>query len=231
MIQTINDTEIGIFYQDGSGNFNFDTRQYLYRSAGNTAPTGGFKFVDDATSGASNYDAGTLQVTRDDADVWMTVIVTPQNGLPQTYQNVAGTDSYGFSTLTKSTTDVSVEDALQEANYLGGIYQSPLPRVGMVQLRSETNNGGNLPTMLSSELQKRVTFHRQGPGAVALSTDMVIEQVNHNFTADPGSWHTDYVLDPYSIRFSTQASPWYFTIFDNSTYGVLNSSGNFGYLL
>ena len=161
----------------------------------------------------------------------MTVIVTPQNGLPQTYQNVAGTDSYGFSTLTKSTTDVSVEDALQEANYLGGIYQSPLPRVGMVQLRSETNNGGNLPTMLSSELQKRVTFHRQGPGAVALSTDMVIEQVNHNFTADPGSWHTDYVLDPYSIRFSTQASPWYFTIFDNSTYGVLNSSGNFGYLL
>ena len=231
VIQTINDTEVGIFYQDGSGNFHFDTRQHLYTSTGNAAPTGGFKFVDDATSGASNYDAGTLQVTRDDADVWMTVIVTPQNGLPQTYQNDAGTASYGFSTLTKSTTDVSVEDALQEANYLGGIYQSPLPRVGMVQLRSETNNGGNLPTMLSSELQKRVTFNRQGPGAVALSTDMVIEQVNHNFTADPGSWHTDYVLDPYSIRFSTQASPWYFTIFDDTTYGVLNSSGNFGYLL
>ena len=231
VIQTINDTEIGIFYQDGSGNFNFDTRQYLYRGAGNTAPTGGFKFVDDSTSGASNYDAGTLQITRDDADVWTTVIVTPQNGTPQTYENVAGEDSYGYSTLTKSTTDVSVQDALQEANYLGGIYQSPLPRVGMVELRSETNNGGNLATMLSSDLQKRVTFHRQGPGAVAFATDMVIEQINHSFTADPGSWHTDYVLDPYSIRFSTQASPLYFTIFDDATYGVRNSSGDFGLLL
>ena len=231
VIQTINDTEIGIFYQDGSGNFNFDTRQYVYRHAGNTAPTGGFKFVDDSTSGASNYDAGTLQIMRDDADVWTTVIVTPQNGTPQTYENVAGEDSYGYSTLTKSTTDVSVQDALQEANYLGGIYQSPLPRVGMVELRSETNNGGNLATMLSSDLQKRVTFHRQGPGAVAFATDMVIEQINHSFTADPGSWHTDYVLDPYSIRFSTQASPLYFTIFDDATYGVRNSSGNFGLLL
>ena len=231
VIQTINDTEIGIFYQDGSGNFNFDTRQYLYRHAGNAAPTGGFKFVDDSTSGASNYDAGTLQIVRDDADVWTTVIVTPQNGTPQTYENVAGEDSYGYSTLTKSTTDVSVQDALQEANYLGGIYQSPLPRVGMVELRSETNNGGNLATMLSSDLQKRVTFHRQGPGAVAFATDMVIEQINHSFTADPGSWHTDYVLDPYSIRFSTQASPLYFTIFDDATYGVRNSSGDFGLLL
>ena len=231
VIQTINDTEIGIFYQDGSGNFKFDTRQYVYRNAGNTAPTGGFKFVDDSTSGASNYDAGTLQITRDDADVWTTVIVTPQNGIPQTYENVAGEDSYGYSTLTKSTTDVSVQDALQEANYLGGIYQSPLPRVGMVELRSETNNGGNLATMLSSDLQQRVTFHRQGPGAVAFATDMVIEQINHSFTADPGSWHTDYVLDPYSIRFSTQASPLYFTIFDDATYGVRNSSGNFGLLL
>ena len=231
VIQTINDTEVGIFYQDGSGNFNFDTRQYLYRNAGNTAPTGGFKFVDDSTSGASNYDAGTLQITRDDADVWTTVIVTPQNGTPQTFENVAGEDSYGYSTLTKSTTDVSVQDALQEANYLGGIYQSPLPRVGMVELRSETNNGGNLATMLSSDLQKRVTFHRQGPGAVAFATDMVIEQINHSFTADPGSWHTDYVLDPYSIRFSTQASPLYFTIFDDATYGVRNSSGDFGLLL
>jgi hypothetical protein len=231
VIQTINDTEIGIFYQDGSGNFNFDTRQYLYRNAGNTAPTGGFKFVDDSTSGASNYDAGTLQIMRDDADVWTTVIVTPQNGTPQTYENVAGEDSYGYSTLTKSTTDVSVQDALQEANYLGGIYQSPLPRVGMVELRSETNNGGNLATMLSSDLQKRVTFHRQGPGAVAFATDMVIEQINHSFTADPGSWHTDYVLDPYAIRFSTQASPLYFTIFDDATYGVRNSSGDFGLLL
>jgi len=231
VIQTINDTEIGIFYQDGSGNFNFNTRQYLYRQTGNAAPTGGFKFVDDATSGASNYDAGTLQLVRDDADVWTTVIVTPQNGTPQTYENVTGEDSYGYSTLTKSTTDVSVQDALQEANYLGGIYQSPLARVGMVSLLSETNNGGNLATMLSSDLQKRVTFHRQGPNAVALATDMVIEQVNHNFTADPGSWHTDYVLDPYSIRFSTQASPLYFTIFDDATYGVRNSSGDFGLLL
>ena len=231
VIQTINDTEIGIFYQDGSGNFNFDTRQYLYRQTGNAAPTGGFQFVDDATSGASNYDAGTLQLVRDDADVWTTVIVTPQNGTPQTYENVTGENSYGYSTLTKSTTDVSVQDALQEANYLGGIYQSPLPRVGMVELRSETNNGGNLATMLSSDLQKRVTFHRQGPNAVALAMDMVIEQVNHNFTAEPGSWHTDYVLDPYSIRFSTQASPLYFTIFDDATYGVRNSSGDFGLLL
>ena len=231
VIQTISDTEVGIFYQDNSGAFHFSTRQLPYTAAGNAAPSGGYVFTDDATSGSSNYDAGSLNLTRDDADVWTTVVITPQTGMDQIYENTAGENIYGYSTLTKSTTATEVDDALQEANYLGAVYQSPLPRVPNMQLRGETNAGSNLPVMLASDIQKRITFHRKGPGATQLVSDMLIESVNHTFTAEPGSWHTDYALDPYPIRFSAAGAAKYYTIFDDATYGVLSSSLNFGMLI
>jgi hypothetical protein len=224
VIQTASDTDQGSFFQADDGTFQYETRAYIYRAAANAAPTGGYVWTDDdAYAGAAHYDAGSFQITRDDADVWTSVIVSPQNGTPQTYETTANISRWGQSTLTVSTAVTSLEQAYQQAVYLANTFATPLARVGSVMLLSETNGGADLTTMLSTNLNDRIRILRHPINASAAGTtdtDMLIESINHEFEADPGFWHTNYVLDPYPIRYSTQASPNYFLIADDATYGL-----------
>jgi len=216
------DTEIGVFFQSDDGNLNFHTRAYLYRAAGNTTPTGAYVWTDDDTS-TYHYEAPSFQLTRDDVDTWTTVIVSPTNGTPQIYTaSDANQARWGQSTLTKSSTATTIEAAYQTALYLGKVFATPLARVNVLKLKSETDNGSNLDAMLGVNLQDRITVKRTPINASAAgitNTDMSIESLNHEFAAEPGFWHTSVTLDPYPIRFSTQSSPTYFLIADNATYG------------
>lgn len=215
------DTEIGVFYQGDDGVLNFHTRAYLYRSAGNATPSGAYVWTDDTTSNY-HYEAPSFQLTRDDVDTWTTVIVSPTNGTPQIYENIANETRWGQSTLTKSSTATTLEGAYQTAVYLGHVFATPLARVNTLKLKSETDNGSNLDAMLGVNLQDRITVKRTPINASAAgitNTDMSVESTNHEFAAEPGFWHTTFTLDPYPIRFSTQSSPTYFLIADNATYG------------
>ena len=215
------DTEIGVFYQGDDGVLNFHTRAYLYRAAGNATPSGAYVWTDDTTS-TYHYEAPSFQLTRDDVDTWTTVIVSPTNGTPQIYENVANETRWGQSTLTKSSTATTLEAAYQTAVYLGHVFATPLARVNTLKLKSETDNGSNLDAMLGVNLQDRITVKRTPINASAAgitNTDMSVESTNHEFAAEPGFWHTTFTLDPYPIRFSTQSSPTYFLIADDATYG------------
>ena len=102
-------------------------------------PTGDHVWTDD-TSSTYHYYGPSLQVVRDDVDVWTTVNVSPQSGTQQIYENVANESRWGYSTLTKSgTVHTTLSLALSTANFLGNLFKTPLPRVGNVELRSETN--------------------------------------------------------------------------------------------
>jgi hypothetical protein len=220
------DTEIGVFYQGDDGVLNFHTRGYIYRAAGNTAPSGAYVWTDDDTS-TYHYEAPSFQLTRDDVDTWTTVIVSPTNGTPQIYENTANETRWGQSTLTKSSTATTLEGAYQTAVYLGNVFATPLARVNTLKLKSETDNGSNLDAMLGVNLQDRIKIKRTPINASAAgitNTDMSIESLNHEFAADPGFWHTSVTLDPYPIRFSTQSSPTYFLIADNATYGLAGTN-------
>lgn len=223
------DTEIGVFFQGDDGKLNFHTRGYIYRAAGNTAPTGAYVWTDDDTS-TYHYEAPSFQLTRDDVDTWTTVIVSPTNGTPQIYENTANQTRWGQSTLTKSSTAINLEGAYQTAVYLGNVFATPLARVNTLKLKSETNNGSNLDAMLGVNLQDRITVKRTpinasttavSPEVAGITnTDMSIESLNHEFVADPGFWHTSVTLDPYPIRFSNPAiTGTYFLIANNYTYG------------
>jgi len=111
---------------------------------------------------------------------------------------------WGFSTLSKSATvSTSLADALSTAYFLGYLYRQPLWRVNNVTLMSETGNGTNLPSMLSAGLGDIISFQRTMPnasGANAISARMVIESITHDFVADPGTWHSSFVLDPYPVH-------------------------------
>ena len=221
------DTETGVFYQGDDGTLNFLTKSYPYRAAANATPTGAYVWTDDTTSNY-HYEAPSFQLTRDDVDVWTTVIISPTNGTQQIYSAPSATQLlYGQSTLTRSTSPTSNEAAKQTGAYLGYLYSGPLPRANQVELRSETDNGSNLDAMLGVNLQDVVTIKRTPINASAAgitNTQMLVESINHEFSADPGFWHTRITLDPYPLRARTQNSQ-YYLITDNATYGTVWDSG------
>ena len=232
LIQQVTDTDVGAFYQKPDGTLEFDTQAYLYNPTNNATPSGADVWSDTAGGSVTTfYEPTTLQVLRDDADVWTTVKITAQNGTVQTYENTANEPLYGFSTLTKSNVvSVTNEQANQEAIYLGNLYQSPLPRIGNVELRSETNNGANLPEMLVRYVDDVVLLKRTPNGAStagSISSTMVIESVRHDFQADPGYWHSSFTLDPYPKRGQNSTPQTFFMLFDDATYGVFDSNNDY----
>ena len=231
LIQQVTDTDIGSFYQNSDGTLEFDSQVFDYTASKNAIPSGANVWTDTDTQTGTTftyYLPASLSILRDDADLWTTVKITAQNGTVQTYENTANEPLYGYSTLTKgSTVHVTNEAAYQTAVYLGNLYQSPMPRVQTLELRSETNNGANLVQMLNSYINDEVLVIRNENGADAsgkINLRMVIESVRHDFKADPGQWHTEFTLDPYPLRGQNQTTPTYFMIFDDPTYGKYNTT-------
>ena len=225
LILQICDTDIGSFYQEPNGTFSFYNQNYYgtwsWNSTTSTgtwtpnnvyvpAPTGDHIWTDDTTS-TYHYYGPSLQVLRDDVDTWTTVKVSPQSGTEQIYENTSNEPRWGYTTLTKSSTlHTALNLALSTANFLGNLFKSPLPRVGNVELRSETSNGANMTALLNTEFGDVVTFRRNSPNSSTsgtypstqgyINTNMVVESISHDFQADPGFWHTSFILDPYPIR-------------------------------
>ena len=222
LILQICDTDIGSFYQEPNGTFSYYNQLYYgtwsWNSTTSTgtwsptsySPTGDHVWTDD-TSSTYHYYGPSLQVLRDDVDTWTTVNVTPQSGTEQVYENTANEARWGYSTLTKSgTVHTTLSLALSTATFLGNLFKTSLPRVANVELRSETSNGANMTALLNTEFGDIVTIKRTSPNASTsgmypsqmgqISTNMVVESISHDFQAEPGFWHTSFILDPYPIR-------------------------------
>lgn len=230
LIQQITETDIGPFFQSPNGAFYFNP-QYYYGNwvwngpsgtgtgtapytgtwyPGSFNPTGNYLWTDD-NSGVPYYGPS-LQVTRDDVDLWTTVKVIPQAGSEQVYENtsiVPGTSYtyeqiYGYTVLSKSSTmQTSLDAALSSANFMGYIFQSPLPRIQSVELRSETADGAYIQALIGTNFSDVVRFKRTMPnasGAGIINELAVVESISHDFRADPGQWHTTFILDPYPVR-------------------------------
>ena len=204
---------------------------YLYSAANNVTPSGAYLWTDQDGSNVTFYEPTSLQILRDDADLWTTVQITAQNGTVQTYENTTAEPVYAYSTLTKNNViSVTNEQAMQSAIYLGNLYQSPLPRVQNVSLSSKVNNGANLAQMLSHYLNDGIQFVRNQNGASSagkINSTMVIESVSHQFNAEPGEWVSSFTFDPYPKRFQNSSPPAFFLLFDDTTYGKFDSTNAF----
>ena len=215
LILQITETDIGVFYQQFDGNFAFLDQNYFgiwaWNPSTNTgtwtlnpaiSPSGNYVWTDDGT-GVPYYGPST-QILRDDVDLWTSVQVNPQAGIPQIYTNTSAEPRYGYSTLVKSAPiNSSLNAALSSANYLGYIYKSPLARVNSVELRAETENGATIPAMLGTNIYDVIQFKRSSPGAStagSVNLNMAVESISNNFLANPGQWHTTFILDPYPVR-------------------------------
>jgi len=166
------------------------------------SPSGNYQWTDNGTNIA--YYGPSTQILRDDADLWTTVQVNPQAGTLQQFNNLIAEPRYGYSTLSKSATvNASLSAALSTAFYLGYLYQSPIARVGSVELRAETNNGSTIPAILGTNIYDVINFQRSSPGAStagSVNLNMAVESISHDFQAEPGQWHATFILDPYPVR-------------------------------
>ena len=229
LILQVCDTDIGFFCQLDDGSFSYydqarygtwtydaatKTGSWLLNSFGTTVDAN-HTWTDTGASGTIPYIGPTLQILRDDADLWTTVKVTPQSGTQQIFENKAKETQYGYTTLTKSgTLHTTLNDALSTATYLGYLFQNPIPRVVNVQLTSETVVGGVvgaiIPAMLGANFGDVVNFQRNPNGASTagqINRNYVIESVQYEFQANPGYWHASFVLDPYPLAPNTTSFP------------------------
>jgi len=219
LIQQITDTDIGSFFQGPDGTFYFLPQNY-YGTWSFTYATPPSASIGTWTQGTYNpstisdngngypYDVQGLQVIQDDTDLWTTVRITPQSGVDQIFEYTANEPRWGYSTLSKSSTvSSSLQDALSSAYFLAYLYKAPLPRVNSVTLTSEAVVAGvvgyNLQLMLALKFGDVLQFQRTQPNAAGsgiINRPMAIESIGHEFNAEPGTWHTHLILDPYPVR-------------------------------
>jgi hypothetical protein len=166
-------------------------------------PTTDHVWTDDASSNYA-YEGSSLDAPRDEADLWTEVIVTPQAGVDQMFQNLGAQNTYGYNSLVKSgTLHTSLTLALSTACYLGVLFRSPLQRIQSVTLYAQTNNGANNSAMLNVPVDDVVTFKRTPPNASAagsISRNYVVECIDREFNSEQGLFQASYTLDPYPIR-------------------------------
>ena len=221
LIQQITDTDIGSFYQYRNGQFHFNPQTYYGTWSFTPASTpvgtptyswtkGSYASVNTISDDGTGYpyEINGLDILTDDVDLWTTVRITPQAGVDQIYENIGNEGRWGYSTLSKSSTvSSSLADAQSTAYFLGYIFATPLPRVNSVTLTSEVTVGGvegyNLPAMLGANFADVIAFRRTPPNAGTspyINLQMAVESITHDFSADPGYWHTTLTLDPYPVR-------------------------------
>ena len=213
LILQITDTDIGVFFQKPDGTFQFHNQNFYgswswnaTTSTGSWSPNSytptGYHEWDDVGSGVPYYGPST-QVVYDDADLWTLVKITPQSGTSEVYENTSDEARYGLSVLEKSSTvHGTLSLALSTANFLGHVFRGPpVPRVASVELRAESGNGSYIPALFTCKIGDVISFTRTMPAQnTPVSGNYVVESVAHDFRADPGQWHTTFVLDPYPVR-------------------------------
>lgn len=236
LINQIQDTDIGLFFQAPNGTFHFFTQNYygIWAPPNGpidyhyTTPSGFRVWADDVSISPYNYDGTKCTVTRDAADLWTKVKVTPQAGVDQIAQSTVAVPRWGKSTLEKAdTVHPTLAAALSTAQYLLFLYcnyngyvddllvpNGPLPRVSSVELAAETvvdgMVGGMVPAMIETSMGDVVQFARNAPNASTsgsypsvmgvINQPMVIESISHSYQAEPGMFHSTFVLDPYPVR-------------------------------
>lgn len=204
-LQTIADTEQGAIYQGPDGVLTFYGRHYPIVQP--TASTSQATFEDAPTS-QYFYLIDNFVPAVDQQDLWNEVTASAQpgtgtppqpSGAPQTTRAPSSITQFGKRSYPSLTTLLTTTDAevLALTQSIQQRYSNPQPRVRTIVMDSATNSGGNLPQMLGRRFWDRVTvIYHGGNGGTAFTQDSLIEGIEHNVQADPGTWITTFRLSP-----------------------------------
>lgn len=219
-IETLVQTEGGLFYQAPDGTFVFRSSQYWI-----TNPLANTSQVLFANTGSGLfYNLADTKITFDDLDLWNDVQVQAINGQLQQYSNGLSQTTYGTRSLVGLTSLLFAfdPDAFALATDIVAKHGDPLIRIETLALDNLSESGANLVTMLGLQLAEQVTVFRDTQDASPNYVGMhFVESISHKLDFD--TWTTTYVLDPYQLVVSDAFR------FDGTSYQQFDGPGRLRY--
>lgn len=190
-IQTVTDTEAGLFFIDPAGVATFYQRQHLLTTA--TSTTSQATFGDSGSE--LGYRFGSDSLVFDDEDIWNEIRTQRVGGIEQIASSVTSQTSYGKRTLTKTELlTVSDSEVLDNANWLLAHYKDPIHRLPDLLTTPERAPTTLYPQALGRKLWDRVTGKRRPANSSTFSQDVMIEGITHHVIPGSNIWETRFQL-------------------------------------
>ncbi len=222
-MQTIESTEMGALFVDGSGNLTFYDRHYIITNSLATTSNGTFTSNPAATGTYYRYLPG-LVPAMDDTDLWNDIPAQRNGGVLQRTLNALSVSQYRKRTLTGYTGQLQTSDAevLAQSQWLCQLYKTPYTRCRSISLSSVTDAGKNLPQMLGRGIFDQITliWNPIDGSTVYFNQPSLIESIQHTVTQE--TWITTWGLSPAEVQ-ST------YMILNNATQGQLSENNRLAY--
>lgn len=190
----VTDTEGGVTWIDATGTFQFWDRFHSSRTPYNTVVV---TLGDNFAGGEEPYIIESIDLQRDDLDVYNDVVITPNGMAAQRVGNTTSQANAGVRTLSKNTLHLNTSDALNQATFLLNKYLTALDRIRSVTFTPTSNPNVLFPVALGVDLFARVAVMvrpKDATGTVLTQTALV-EGIEHDVSAE-GLWKTTWRLSP-----------------------------------
>lgn len=177
----VQDAELGVIYQRGDGNVNFDDRhnRILKHS------------ISFAVFGPGGLPYHGLEPHFDNNMIRNDIRITRIGGVQQSAQDTTSQAAFGKRTLSKSdlllASDLECQD---QANYLKKRYKDPTFRISSLKVLPAADPA-LWPVVLGAEIGRRITLKRPGIG---LDKDYYIEGIQHDIDLTRLTWEVNLQL-------------------------------------
>lgn len=175
-LQTVENSEFGGIFLDGTGTVNFDNRTTMTTNP--AFPT--YTFADDGT----NISYQNAVVAYDDTTLANSVSITRLGGTTQTVTDTTSINTYFVHTGTRSDILVQTDaEALNQAQVILATRKTPKPRIDSITLNLYDDANPNKPKAgVDIELLDGISISKTMPGNTSISQSNVVIGINHDIT-------------------------------------------------
>ncbi len=186
LIRQVEDTEAGLTFIAGDGNFTFQDRSHR------TGATPLAIFGDDGTE--LRYEDPVIDYS--DEQIWNRVEVQRVGGAVVASEDATSIATYLERVLVRfETLHISDGDATTLATTLRDRFKDPYFRIAAITIQPQNRDPANLwPEALGREISDQITVKRRPAGGNVIDLDVWIEGVRHVINAADRSWHTTFSL-------------------------------------
>lgn len=205
-IQTVADTEIGVFYMDTNGDARFKSRATIAQQASSTA----VNFADNGTG----IDYQEIDVAFDEQELSNVVTCTNHGGTAQTATDSASVTEYFARTYTLSGLLAKTNAvALSIANSILAYRKTPRIRIESIGLELYAGNDTATSTVFNLDFGDPIYVTRTQTPTSILDLRLTVQGIEHTIT--PDRWTTRLITrEPLSTSF----------ILGSAQFGVLGTN-------
>jgi len=183
-LDTVQQTEGGIFFISGAGKATFHDRHtrlvdYVVSSAifGDDSPENKYK---------------TLDLPYDDQYIYNAVYITRAGGTQQSATDATSQTAFGLRTLSRTNQLMTTDyEALSQAQFLISRYKNPALRAKTLVIWPDTDPANLWPLVLGLDISDRITVRLN---QASIDEDYHIEGITHDYSASTGVWETRWQL-------------------------------------